>query len=164
MGGLKPNSFARPMKRNSGWGFVSGLRFQLAPDQALVVTTTRGAARYTGFQLIDPWMIAPDARRFQCCLNLSQVTPDADGAVTYVISQTDPGVANWLDPAGLHDGLGIMRWQNIPAGLTGDGLVRDFRVVTPAQAQRLPGVARVTPEQRRRRLAQRVSAYNTRVT
>jgi len=31
MGALKPNSFAQPKRRPGGWGFVAGLRFQLAP-------------------------------------------------------------------------------------------------------------------------------------
>ena len=77
-------------------------------------------------------MIAPDARRSQCCLNVSQATPDADGAFTYVIAQTDPGVANWLDTTGLHDGFGIMRWQNIPPEMTSVGLIREYRVINLA--------------------------------
>lgn len=162
MGGLKPNSFAQPKKRPGGWGFVAGLRFQLAPDEAAAVTTTQGPALYTGFQIIDPWMIAPDARRHQCCLNLTQATPDADGAFTYVIAQTDPGVANWLDTTGLHDGFGIMRWQNIPADMTSDGLIRDYRVIKLADAPALPGIARITPEERRQQLAARVCGYNSR--
>ena len=162
MGGLKPNSFAQPKKRPGGWGFVAGLRFQLAPDEAAVVTTTQGPARYTGFQIIDPWMIAPDARHSQCCLNVTQATPDADGAFTYVIAQTDPGVANWLDTTGLHDGFGIMRWQNIPADMTSDGLIREYRVIKLADVPALQGVARITPAQRLQQLEARTIGYNTR--
>jgi len=161
MGALKPNSFAAPKKCLGGCGFVAGLRFQLAPDEAAVVTTTQGAARYTGLQIIDPWMIAPDARRSRCSLNVTQATPNADGAFTYVIAQADPGVANWLDTPGLHDGFGIMRWQNIPADMTSDGLIHEYRVIKRADAAALPGIARVTAKQRRQQLAARAN-YSSR--
>jgi hypothetical protein len=164
MGGLAPNSFKPPAKRPGGWGFLAGLRFQLEPDQAVIVTTAPGAAAYTGFQLVDPWMIAPDARRYQCCLNISQTAASADGTFTYVIALMDPGVANWLDPAGIHDGFGILRWQNIPPEMTADGLLRDFRVVSLTDIAKLPGLVPVTPEQRQRQLAARVVGYNNRVS
>jgi hypothetical protein len=162
MGGLRPNAIAKPMGRYGGWGFVSGLRFQLAPDQAIVVTTNRSGARYTGFQLIDPWMIAPDARKNQVSLNLSQATPSADGSYTYVIAARDPGVANWLDTVGMADGFGIMRWQAIPADTKSEGLIRDFRVVSLADVASIKGLPRVSPAQRRARVAARAAAYSSR--
>lgn len=161
MGGLQPNAHKPPAVRAGGWGAVSGLRFALRDEEALVVTTTRGGAGYTGFQLIDPWMIAPDARRFQCCLNLSQVRPNADGSFTYVISPSDPGVANWLDTAGLHDGFGIVRWQALPPGATGEGLLRDFRVVSLAEVEKMD-LPRVSPEQRGKQVAARAWSYANR--
>ena len=93
MGALKPNSFAAPKKCLGGCGFVAGLRFQLAPDEAAVVTTTQGAARYTGLQIIDPWMIAPNAKKHQVCLSSAQAVQNADGTQTFVVSMSDPGVA-----------------------------------------------------------------------
>ena len=53
-------------------GFVAGVNFSLAPDQAMIVNTWPGGAKYTGFQINDPWMIAPDARTRQVRLNSSQ--------------------------------------------------------------------------------------------
>ena len=84
-------------------------------------------------------MIAPDARQHQCSLNISQATPDADGACTYIIAATDPGVANWLDPARINDGFGILRWQNVPPDMTAQGLIRDLRVLSPADVAALRG-------------------------
>jgi hypothetical protein len=162
MGGLKSNTYREPGARAGGWGFVSGLRYTLAPGEALVVTTTQGPAKYTGFQVIDPWMIAADGRRRHVSLNTAQVKPDADGAVTYVISPTDPGTANWLDTAGLHDGFGIIRWQGTPKGMTNAGLLRSFRVAKLEEVAALPGVARVTPEERRAQLAKRAVDYAAR--
>lgn len=163
MGGLKPNSVKEPSGRNGGWGFVSGLRYALEPGEAILVTTMRGEARYTGFQVIDPWMIAPDARKYHASINLSQAVANEDGSFTYVIAPSDPGVANWLDTTGLHEGFGIIRWQNVPPDATGDGLLRDFRVVALTDIANMPGLARVTPKERKARLAARAESYTSRL-
>jgi hypothetical protein len=163
-GGLKPNSVSEPLGRNGGWGFVAGCRFVIQPDEAIVVTTDPAGAGYTGFQLTDPWMIAPDAKRNQVCLNLSQVTPNADGTVTYVIAERDTGAANWLDTVGCNAGMGIMRWQAVKPGTTKDGLIRDFRKVKLSELDAMPQVPRVTPAQRRSAVAARAAAYASRTT
>jgi hypothetical protein len=163
MGALKPNTHAEPQARPGGWGFVAGLNYHLAPDEALLVTTSRGEAKYTGFQINDPWMIAPDARTRQVCLNTAQSTPNADGTLTYIIAKTDPGAANWLDTAGLDDGLAIMRWQQVPVTMTGAGLIRDFRVIKLSEVAGMKDLPRVTQQERRARVAARTAAYNTRV-
>ena len=160
-GGLKANAHSEPMQRPGGWGFVAGLNFHLADDEAMLVTTTRGGAKYTGFQLNDPWMIAPDARTQQVCLNNSQAVASGDGSTSYVISKTDPGVANWLDTCGMRDGFGIIRWQNIPDGLTKDGLIANMKVIRLAEVAAL-GLPAISPQHRRERVAARFAAYSSR--
>ncbi|MBV1691751.1 hypothetical protein KRR38_29755 [Novosphingobium sp. G106] len=162
-GGLAPNTISKPQQRPGGWGFVAGINYHLAADEAQVITLDPGGSRYTGFQINDPWMIAPDARARQVCLNGSQVTPNADGTVTYVIAASDPGAANWLDTTGYHDGLAILRWQAIPPGLKGDGLIREFKVVKLSELAAIKGLPRVTPAERRARVAARKADYETRV-
>jgi hypothetical protein len=160
-GGLKPNTHSAPMGRNGGWGFVAGLRYALQPGQAMVVTTVKGPARYTGFQINDPWMIQPDARRHQVCLNNTQTVWSADGSATYVISAEDPGVANWLDPGGVTSGLGIMRWQAVPKEMTNEGLIREVKVVSLADVAGM-GLPMVSPAQRRQTIARRALDYASR--
>src|SRR5262249_30222966 len=104
-----------------------------------------------------------DARRYQLSLNNTQAKPNADGSVTFVIAPSAPGIANWLDTTGLHDGCGIIRWQAVPAGATPNGLVREFRVIKTADLAAMKDLPRVTPEQRRAQVAARTDAYNTRV-
>jgi hypothetical protein len=161
-GGLKPNTISAPRGRVGGWGFVAGLNFLIKPDEAVIVTTTRGAAAYTGFQLNDPWMIQSDAKKNQICLNSSQARPSPDGSFTYVISQTDPGVTNWLDTVGLDSGIGLLRWQKVPKDMTGDGLIREFRVTKLSEVAGMAQLPRVTPEQRRAEIASRAAAYGSR--
>jgi hypothetical protein len=164
-GGLSGNKIAEPKGRTGGWGFVNGLSFDFsAPDDAILVTLDPGAAAYTGFQIVDPWMIAPDAKKYQVCLSSSQAVRNADGSRTYVISMTDPGVANWLDTAGLHQGLGIMRWQAVPKDMTSQGLVRDFKPIKHADLAKIPELARVTPDQRQAALRSRALGYSNRTT
>ena len=162
-GGLKLNSYGGPLGREGGWGFVAGLRFSLAPDEALAVTVSKGSAGYLGFQVVDPWTLAADARRNLTSLNLAQAAPDRDGNYTYVISPRDPGVANWLDTTGLHDGFGVIRWQATPPGATKDGLLRSFRVIKLADAAKLPGVARTTLAKRQAQMAQRAVEWALRL-
>jgi hypothetical protein len=164
-GGLHGNKIAEPKPRNGGWGFVNGLSFDLAaPDDAILVTLDPAGAVYTGFQINDPWMIAPDAKKHQVCLSSAQAVGNADGTRTYVISTTDPGVANWLDTAGLHQGLAIMRWQALSKTTTKDILVRDFRVLKHNDLAKLPDLARVTPAQRKAAIAARARGYANRTT
>jgi len=161
MGGLEPNAHSQPMGRTNGWGFVAGLRFELRPGEAMVVHTGNCGAEFTGFQLNDPWMIQPDARRYQVCLNNSQRVLNADGTATYVISAEDPGVANWLDPAGVSSGFGILRWQQVPPGARPDGLIRSVRVIKLSEVPAL-GLHRITPAQRRATIARRAWEYSGR--
>jgi hypothetical protein len=161
-GGLKPNSISRAVPRDGGWGYLAGLRFQLKPDEAILVTTNYGGAQYAGIQVVDPWMIAPDARVHQTSLNPAQARPDKSGNYSFVIAPRDPGVWNWLDSDGLHDGIGLLRWQNLPEGASGDRLIRDFRVIKLTDARTLPGIALATPAERKAQLARRAQEYANR--
>jgi hypothetical protein len=161
-GGIKPNERSEPMGRPGGWGFVGGMNFSLADDEVFLVTTHPGEAKYTGFQLCNPWMISPDARKKQVCLNLDQVTKNADGTITYVIAREDPGVANWLDTDGLRDGIGILRWQAVPPEMTNENLIRDFRVIKRGELEAMRDIPRVTPEQRKQQVEARFAAYSSR--
>ncbi len=91
--------------REGGWGFAAGGAFQLKPDEALVVTLDPLGAKYVGFQLTDPWAISTDYVHHQGSLNNRQAVPNPDGSITYVISVSNPGAANWLDPSGLLEGF-----------------------------------------------------------
>lgn len=163
LGGVATNKSAPPAAREGGWGFIGGVNFKLAADEAALVKIAPGKAKYMGFQLADPWMIGPDNGRRQCCLNLAQSTPDADGLYTYIISPVDPGVANWLDSCGMQEGLGLMRWQGFPEGAADDqGLFHEFKIIKLSDVAKLVGVAKVTPEQRARQIALRQDSYFSR--
>jgi hypothetical protein len=103
-------------KRIGAWGYVTGARYQLAKDDALVVQIGGLGARYIGFQLADPWgMVGTDYIHKTGSLNNTQAQPSEDGTWTYVISLRDPGISNWLDAGGLEEGTLLIRWQQIGA-------------------------------------------------
>lgn len=126
-----PNTLVGPNLRKSegGWGAQAGGRFSLRPDEVLLVTTTSGGAEYTGFQISDPWTISPTPIYLTTSRNTSQAAPNPDGTYTYAVAAVDPGIANWIDTAGLHEGWFMLRWQNLPKNVDVTTLVRRFAVV-----------------------------------
>ena len=165
LGGPVPNTLAPPVPRDGGWGYLTGGRYDLKDDEALVITTTDGGARYTGVQISDRWFITPSSREVFTSLNKSQAEPNADGSVTYVISPTDPGTANWISTGGLHQGFLVLRWQQIPSTADAGALLRTVKVVKlPALKSELPADVRpVTPAERASALAARAASYDQRL-
>ena len=93
-------------------------------------------------------------------LNKAQSRPNDDGTYTYVISPTDPGVANWIDSDGLLEGILTLRM----AEFGGDGPKEDLgargRVVQLDELeQRGAGPAPGVGSERAAELAERRAAY-----
>lgn len=96
--------------------YYQGL-FKLEPDQALILETELPArVRYWNVQLADPLWNAIDWLNHQGSLNGGQARIDGDGKFRAVIAATDPGVPNWLDPAGWSDGAIMLRWTEASSG------------------------------------------------
>jgi hypothetical protein len=87
--------------------------FQLADGQALVLTIEPGRANYFIVPTYDIWTITEDYWNKQTSLNNEQAIANEDGTYTVVISPTDPGVANWIDTGGLHQGTISIRFQDL---------------------------------------------------
>ena len=128
LGHPAPNTLVGPNGRDGNWGYLAGGRFALADDEALLVTLDPAGSYYTGFQITDPWTIAPDPMLRLASLNKAQAAPNPDGTVTYAIALADPGVANWIDTCGLHEGWMLTRWQGVPANPPLASMIREVRV------------------------------------
>jgi hypothetical protein len=125
-------------------------RFELAPDEALLITSSVSGAKYQGIQLGDPWFATPDWTRRQVSLNLAQARADADGRLRYVISASDPGVPNWLDTGADATGYVFMRWQGLAAPLGAADApsaevvkLSALRAALPADTPRVDSAARL---------------------
>lgn len=83
-------------------------------DTATIITVPRSPARYQSIQLGDLWLNSRDYTRRQTSLTAAQARPSSDEALRMVVSRRDPGVANWLDPAGASTVFVFLRWQGLP--------------------------------------------------
>jgi hypothetical protein len=162
LGSPEPNRLVGPNGRDGNWGYLAGGRYRISGDEALLITLDPVASYYTGFQITDPWTIAPDPMHRMASLNKSQVTPNTDGSVTYAIALTDPGVANWIDTCGLHEGWMLTRWQGVPADVSLETMVRDVRLV---KLDAIPAeIPRVDLERRRAQIAARALSFALRTS
>ena len=92
--------------------------YDLAPDQAIVITLPVSDAPYLGFQLGSLWYISLDYINHQTSLNGTQAQADPDGKLRIVVSDANPGVANWCETLGHAKGYLQFRWQRVSRELT----------------------------------------------
>jgi len=93
--------------------YSSAGHFELAPDQALVITLPATDAPYLGFQLGSLWYVSLDYINHQTSLNGTQAQADPDGKIRIVVADRDPGVTNWVETLGHRKGFLQFRWQRI---------------------------------------------------
>lgn len=104
--------------------YSSAGHFELTPQQALIITVPVSDAPYFGFQLGSLWYISLDYINHQTSLNGTQVQADSDGKIRIVVSEQNPGIANWVETTGHRKGFLQFRWQRLSRALTGaDGPV-----------------------------------------
>ncbi len=98
--------------------YSSAGHFDLAPDQALVITLPVTDAPYLGFQLGSLWYISLDYINHQTSLNGTQAQADPDGKIRIVVADRKPGVTNWVETTGHRKGFLQFRWQRVSRELT----------------------------------------------
>ena len=137
--GLKNNVYGE------GW-------YDIGPDQALIIELSDPDADLWSFQLGNLWWESIDYINGTGSINGHQAVPDGDGRYRLVIALQDPGVPNWLNPAGHRQGFIMYRFQN-----SASAAVPTTRLVSLAQlAAALPADAvRITPAQRRAQIEAR---------
>ena len=74
---------------SSQWSSVG--HYDLADDEALVLTVPRGTAPYLGFQLGTVWYTSLEYADHQTSLNGHQAQVDPDGMIRIVVGRADPG-------------------------------------------------------------------------
>lgn len=98
--------------------YSSAGHYELAPDQALVLTLPVSDAPYLGFQLGSLWYISLDYINHQTSLNGTQAQADPDGKIRIVVADRNPGVTNWVETLGHRKGFLQFRWQRVSRPLT----------------------------------------------
>jgi hypothetical protein len=164
------NTMTAPRQTPGGLAtqFSSAGHFDLSPDQAMIVTVpsaSKDVAPYQGIQLGSMWYISLDYINHQTSLSADQARADDDGMLRFVISEQDPGVANWLELTGRTRGYVQIRWQRLTRDLTAADGPHAEAVPFASLRDRLPNYeqARITAAEYRARIAARQAAVANRM-
>jgi hypothetical protein len=141
---------------------VSGGNFDLDPSEALIVKVPDVAAAYGGIELMNVFGAALPYTLAQTTLNNTTAFDDPDGYTYYVVSATNPGVANWLDSNGVTSGEIFARFENLPDGTDPTGLPVTTELVPVADvASYLPAdTPTVSPAEYAAEMSERVFSYD----
>ena len=164
------NTMTPPRRTPGGLAtqFSSAGHFDLSPDQAMIVTVPaagRDVAPYQGIQLGSEWYISLDYINHQTSLTADQARADPDGMLRFVITERDPGLANWLELTGRTRGYVQIRWQRLTRDLTDSDGPRVEVVQFDRLAELLPhhDESKGSPEEYRARIAARQAAVANRM-
>jgi hypothetical protein len=164
---LPVNTMTEPRLTPGGLAtqYSSAGHYELDDDQAIIVTVPASQAPYQGFQLGTMWYLSMDFINHQTSLTTNQAHRDEDGNIRFVISERNPGVANWLECTGHRRGYLQIRWQRTARVYTVDDGPALEVVPFDELPDRLPyySSAQVSPQQWRERIAARQAAVASRM-
>lgn len=130
--------------------------YELDEDQALVIEVPRcDDCAYQGAQVGSDWYASTDYETHQTSLTKAQAVTDPDGVMRFVVSERDPGIANWLETTGHRTGALMLRWQRLERDLTAADGPRVSLVPFSSVRDALPHYAPVTPDEYAARIAAR---------
>lgn len=166
---LPVNTMTEPRPTPGGLAtqYSSVGHYDLADDQVMVITVpaaARADAPYQGFQLGSMWYISLDYINHQTSLTADQARADPDGRIRYVVSERDPGLANWIERTGHRRGYLQIRWQRLARELKPDDGPQ-VEVMPFGELPRIPYYERqrVSPREWAARIAARQTAVARRM-
>jgi hypothetical protein len=141
---------------------ISAGNFDLQPGQALIVEVPEVPSAYSGIELMNDFGAALPSTLAETTLNNTTAFEDPDGYTYYVVSATNPGVANWLDSSGVASGEIYARFEGITDGTNPTGLDVTTEVVPVADvSQYLPAdTPTVSPAEYAADMSERVLSYD----
>jgi hypothetical protein len=115
----EPNRFPRVRREtgNAGVGFAAvdnvycASRFELEPDEALVIRGRFPRCRFANLVLWNRYMQTFDFTARRVSLNRRQTRLEQDGSFRMIVAHRDPGLPNWLDTEGRRTGHLFWRFQ-----------------------------------------------------
>ena len=131
--------------------------YELAADEAMIVTVPECTdCSYQGIQIGSDWYASTDYETHQTSLTKAQAVTDPDGMMRFVISEGNPGIANWLECTGHTTGAMMLRWQRLTRDLTQDADGPVIEIVKLADVpSKLPHFTPITTEEYAARIAAR---------
>ncbi len=137
--------------------------FDLAENEAVIVTADAVQCEYHSFVIYDLWGRSLEYRDHQTSLNNAQMAADGDGRFTYVISPRDPGTHNWLDTMGQTELRVNLRWQGLGSSARAPALETRVVNLSELSAALPPGVHKITEKGRRMQIADRQREFDRRI-
>ncbi len=92
-----------------------GFYVSLGPDQALRLRGNPPTARFWSLVFYDRWFNTPDVAAHRCFRTGADVVLEDDGSYEVILGPRDPGHPNWIDTAGLTEGIFAIR-RLLPQG------------------------------------------------
>lgn len=143
--------------------WMATAHFELADDEALLLTMPATGADYQSAQLTDLWFSSLEYANRVSSLTADQSYRSRDGLYHYVISAYDPGVQNWLDTTRLRSGVLLLRYDGLHGAALADAQQPSLRLVKrarlraelPADTPAFDAAARARQIAERRRHVQR---------
>jgi hypothetical protein len=131
--------------------------YELADDEAMVVTVPRcDDCAYQAIQVGSDWYASTDYETHQTSLTKAQAVTDPDGRMRFVVSEQNPGIANWLETTGHRTGSMMLRWQRLERDLTQEADGPTVEVVPFADvAKHLPHYSPISTEEYAARITAR---------
>lgn len=80
-------------------------------DSALIIRVTPPKCDFWNVEFNNPWWETHDYRHRLSGTNVHHAALEENGELIVVISHDDPGLPNWLDPAGFTEGMMGLRWM-----------------------------------------------------
>jgi hypothetical protein len=133
------------------------LVFDIQDDEALIIELDPiPDGVYWSLQAGDIWSRSLNFTHRQSTVNMRHAKVDKDGGFRAVLAHRDPGVANWIDTTGRHQGTVVFRnyrASGAPVPITRKVKFAEILDVMPK------GTARVTPEERKAALQRRREGF-----
>ncbi|MET7771835.1 hypothetical protein [Nocardia sp. NPDC005366] len=164
---LPVNTLTEPRPTPGGLAtqFSSVGHYDLTDDQAMIITVPKSDAPYQGFQLGSMWYLSLDYINHQTSLTADQARVDPDGLIRLVVSERNPGLANWIERTGHARGYLQFRWQRLSRDLGPEDGPTVEVVSVDELPRRLPFYeqAQISPKEWQSRIAARQVAVAERM-
>ena len=113
-GAAPPNRFNPPTEwKPGGYGAVDIVnmmtRYELAPNEALVIEGRFPPCRWAGIALWNRYLQTLDYRHHRVSLNRAQLALEPDGSFRAIVAERDPGAPNWIETTGENTGTIFVR-------------------------------------------------------
>jgi len=121
--------------------------FALEPGQALVLKVPELEAGYHGLQLTNEWGQTVPVATETGSLNSAQIFQGDDGYTYYILSNENPGYANWVNIGDLTNGGVMLRWQDVTGTITNPNVETTVVPIADVKDYLPADMPKVTPEE-----------------